>query len=103
MNDVYNINSLIYASQIEDSLQNVSELDVNTLFGCVSQCLQLITGNKDLPTRLPPNISTRFKICGELAQLCQVYKFIVLYIRVIKNIVFSSLMVIKAILVIKHF
>ncbi|CAF1128556.1 unnamed protein product [Rotaria sp. Silwood1] len=57
--------------QVEDSLQNVSEFDVNTLFGCVSQCLQLITGNKDLPTRLPPNISTRFKVCGELAQLCQ--------------------------------
>ncbi|CAF2471066.1 unnamed protein product [Rotaria sp. Silwood2] len=57
--------------QVDDSLQNVSEFDVNTLFGCVSQCLQLITGNKDLPTRLPPNISTRFKVCGELAQLCQ--------------------------------
>ncbi|CAF3860059.1 unnamed protein product, partial [Rotaria sordida] len=57
--------------QVDDSLQNISEFDVNTLFGCVSQCLQLITGNKDLPTRLPPNISTRFKVCGELAQLCQ--------------------------------
>ncbi|CAF2148333.1 unnamed protein product [Rotaria magnacalcarata] len=57
--------------QVGDSLQNVSEFDVNTLFGCVSQCLQLITANKDLPTRLPPNISTRFKVCGELAQLCQ--------------------------------
>ncbi|UJR30176.1 hypothetical protein I4U23_017716 [Adineta vaga] len=57
--------------QIDDALQNVSEFDVNTLFGCVSQCLQLITGNKDLPTRLPANISTRFKVCGELAQLCQ--------------------------------
>jgi hypothetical protein len=53
----------------------VNAFDVNTLFGCVSQCLQLITGNKDLPTRLPPNISTRFKICGELAQLCQVVRF----------------------------
>ncbi|CAF0801276.1 unnamed protein product [Adineta steineri] len=57
--------------QIDDSIQNINEFDVNTLFGCVSQCLQLITGNKDLPTRLPANISTRFKICGELAQLCQ--------------------------------
>ncbi|CAF3032506.1 unnamed protein product [Rotaria socialis] len=57
--------------QVDDSLQNVSTFDVNTLFGCVSQCLQLITANKDLPTRLPPNISTRFKVCGELAQLCQ--------------------------------
>lgn len=57
--------------QIDDSLQNVNEFDVNLLFACVSQCLQLITGNKDLPTRLPPNISTRFKVCGELAQLCQ--------------------------------
>ena len=63
---------LISSSQIDDKLHNVNEFDVNTLFGCVSQCLQLITGNKDLPTRLPPNISTRFKICGELAQLCQV-------------------------------
>lgn len=59
-------------SQIEESLQNVSEFDVKILFGCVSQCLQLITGNKDLPTRLPPQISTRYKVCGELAQLCQV-------------------------------
>ncbi|CAF1249627.1 unnamed protein product [Rotaria sordida] len=25
----------------------------------------------ELPTRLPLNISTRFKVCGELAQLCQ--------------------------------
>ncbi|CAF1330196.1 unnamed protein product [Rotaria sordida] len=57
--------------QIDDSLQNVNELNVNTLLGCVSQCLQLITGNKELPTHLPPNISTRFKVCGELAQLCQ--------------------------------
>jgi hypothetical protein len=64
--------SLICNSQIADKLQNVNEFDVNTLFGCVSQSLQLITGNKELPTRLPPNISTRFKICGELAQLCQV-------------------------------
>jgi hypothetical protein len=103
MNDICNINSLIYDSQIDDSIQNVSEFDVNTLFGCVSQCLQLITGNKDLPTRLPPNISTRFKICGELAQLCQVFSFIVFYIKVIKNIAFSSLMVTKATLVIKHF
>lgn len=62
------------SSQIDDSLQNVNEFDVNLLFACVSQCLQLITGNKDLPTRLPPNISTRFKVCGELAQLCQVIK-----------------------------
>ncbi len=67
--------SLICNSQIDNSLQNVSGFDVNTLFGCVSQCLQLITGNKELPTRLPPNISTRFKICGELAQLCQVIIF----------------------------
>ncbi|CAF1303662.1 unnamed protein product [Adineta ricciae] len=57
--------------QIDDALQNVGEFDVSTLFACVSQCLQLITGNKELPTRLPANISTRFKICGELAQLCQ--------------------------------
>jgi len=57
--------------------QNVNELNVNTLFGCFSQCLQLITGNKELPTRLPPNISTRFKFCGELAQLCQVVKYLI--------------------------
>ncbi|CAF1492965.1 unnamed protein product, partial [Adineta ricciae] len=57
--------------QIDDAFQNVGEFDVSTLFACVSQCLQLITGNKELPTRLPANISTRFKICGELAQLCQ--------------------------------
>ncbi len=69
-------NSLISNSQIDDSLENINAFNVNTLFGCVSQCLQLITGNKDLPTRLPPNISTRFKICGELAQLCQVVKFV---------------------------
>lgn len=59
-------------SQIDDKLQNINEFTVNTLFDCVSQCLQLITGDKELPTRLPPNISTRFKVCGELAQLCQV-------------------------------
>ncbi|CAF1023317.1 unnamed protein product [Rotaria sordida] len=29
----------------------------------------------ELPTRLPPNISTRFKVCGELAQLCQSYGY----------------------------
>ncbi|CAF3928301.1 unnamed protein product [Rotaria sp. Silwood1] len=57
--------------QIDDSFQNVNELNVNTLLGCVSQCLQLITSNKELPTHLPPNISTRFKVCDELAQLCQ--------------------------------
>jgi hypothetical protein len=57
--------------QIDDELQNINKFDVNTLFGCVTQCLQLITGNKELPTRLPPNLSTRFKICGEVAQLCQ--------------------------------
>ncbi|CAF4092250.1 unnamed protein product [Rotaria sordida] len=57
--------------QIDDSFKNVNELNVNTLFGCVCQCLQLITDNKQLPTRSPPNISRRFKVCGELAQLCQ--------------------------------
>ena len=62
-------------SQIDDALQNVSEFDVSTLFACVSQCLKLITGNEELPNRLPANISTRFKICGELAQLCQVVTF----------------------------
>ena len=61
-----------FRSVIDESVQNVSEFDVNILFACVSQSLQLITGNKELPTRLPPNISTRFKVCGELAQLCQV-------------------------------
>jgi len=57
--------------------KNVNELNVNTLFGCISQCLQLITGNEELPTRLPPNISTRFKVCGELAQLCQIVKYLI--------------------------
>ena len=69
-------------SEIVDSIQNVSEFDVNTLFGCVSQSLQLITGNKDLPSRLPPNISTRFKVCGELAQLCQVVTFGTFVVRI---------------------
>ncbi len=94
---------MIYPSPIEDKLQNVNELDVNTLFGCVSQCLQLITGNKELPTRLPPSLSTRFKICGEVAQLCQVIRSIYLFLlKFINKIVYSSLMVIEAILVIKH-
>ena len=67
---------IVFGKQIVNKRsENVSEFDVNTLFGCVSQCLQLITGDKELPTRLPPNISTRFKVCGELAQLCQVIAF----------------------------
>ncbi|CAF1321216.1 unnamed protein product, partial [Didymodactylos carnosus] len=56
---------------IEDTVQNLHEFDVNTLFCCVSKCVSLITSKTDLPLRLPQNISTRFKICGELAQLCQ--------------------------------
>jgi len=97
--------TLISSSQVEDSLKNVSEFDVNTLFGCVSQCLQLITGDKELPTRLPPNISTRFKVCGELAQLCQVISstFKRMFCFFERDFPFRSRMVTKVTLVIKRF
>lgn len=51
-----------------EDINSLKEFDADTAVLAVSACLEAITPGSNLPKRLPPSMSVRIKIAGELAE-----------------------------------
>ena len=58
---------------MSDSVQSLKQFTTELVVEGIALCVKALNGALDIPTRLPPSMTARFKVGTALAQAVQVY------------------------------
>ena len=60
-----------FHSDLDESISSLQDFSTELVVESVASCLAVITGN-EIPYKLPPSMSAKFRVCSNLASVLQV-------------------------------